>query len=168
MADQVSVDSEKQAAATTNVVESGQAVTSSAQGSSSLGAAQKSMFWGQEAGPQSMGHSSANLFNTMSDVLAKEAALISTFEAEINAALESFTGTEQDNKLQLAKIQEALARVDKSDAAAAAKAAQHKFDKTFGQIGSIVHSFFTGSSGAGQSSTTGGSAPTTTSGPRKY
>ena len=168
MTDQVSVDSEKQVAATTNVVESGQAVTSSAQGSSSLGAAQKSMFWGQEAGPQSMGQSSANLFNTMSDVLAKEAALISTFEAEINAALESFTGTEQDNKLQLAKIQQALARVDKSDAAAAAKAAQHKFDKTFGQIGSIVHSFFTGSSGAGQSSTTGGSAPTTTSGPRKY
>ena len=185
MTDQVSVDSEKQVAATTNVVESGQAVTSSAQGSSSLGAAQKSMFWGQEAGPQNMGHSSANLFNTMSDLLAKEAALISTFEAEINAALKDFTGTEQDNKLQLAKIQQALARVDKSDAAAAAKAAQHKFDKTFGQIGSIVHSFFTGSSGAGQSSTTGaagtagssgagqssttgGSAPTTTSGPRKY
>lgn len=154
MTDQVSVDSEKQAAATTNVVESGQAVTSSAQGASSLGAAQKSMFWGQEAGPQNMGHSSAKLFDTVSDVLAKEAALISTFEAEINAALESFTGTEQDNKLQLAKIQQALARVDKSDAAAAAKAAQHKFDKTFGQIGSIVHSFFTGSSGAGQSSTT--------------
>ena len=168
MTDQVGVNSEKQVAATTNVVESGEAVTSSAQGSSSLGAAQKSMFWGQEAGPHSMGDSSAKMFDTVSDVLAKEAALISTFEAEINAALESFTGTEQDNKLQLAKIQQALARVDKSDAAAAAKAAQHKFDKTFGQIGSIVHSFFTGSSGAGQSSTTGGSAPTTTSGPRKY
>lgn len=168
MADQVGVNSEQQEAATTNVVESGQAVTSSAQGASSLGAAQKSMFWGQEAGPQNMGHSSAKLFDTVSDVLAKEAALISTFEAEINAALESFTGTEQDNKLQVAKIQQALARVDKSDAAAAAKAAQHKFDKTFGQIGSIVHSFFRGSSGAGQSSTTGGSAPTTTSGPRKY
>lgn len=155
MADQVGVNSEQQEAATTNVVESGQAVTSSAQGASSLGAAQKSMFWGQEAGPQNMGHSSAKLFDTVSDVLAKEAALISTFEAEINAALESFTGTEQDNKLQVAKIQQALARVDKSDAAAAAKAAQHKFDKTFGQIGSIVHSFFRGSSGAGQSSTTG-------------
>lgn len=184
MADQVSVDSEKQAAATTNVVESGQAVTSSAQGASSLGAAQKSMFWGQEAGPQNMGHSSAKLFDTVSDVLAKEAALISTFEAEINAALESFTGTEQDNKLQLAKIREALNRVDKSDAAAEAKAARHKFDKTIGQIESAVQSLFSGSSGSGQSSTTdaagtagaagaalpttGGSAPTTTSGPRKY
>ena len=185
MADELGVDSEKQVAATTNVVESGEAVTSSAQGSSSLGAAQKTMFWGTEDGPKSMGDSSAKLFDTVSEVLAKEAALISTFEAEINAALKDFTGTEQDNKLQLAKIQQALARVDKSDAAAAAKAAQHKFDKTFGQIGSIVHSFFTGSSGAGQSSTTGaagtagssgagqssttgGSAPTTTSGPRKY
>lgn len=155
MTDQVGVNSDKQAAATTNVVESGQAVTSSAQGASSLGAAQKSMFWGQEAGPHSMGDSSAKLFDTVSDVLAKEAALISTFEAEINAALESFTGTEQDNKLQLAKIQGALARVDKSDAAAAARAAHHKFDKAFGQIESAVQSLFSGSSGSGQSSTTG-------------
>ena len=155
MADQVGVNSEQQAAATTNVVESGEAVTSSAQGSSSLGAAQKSMFWGWEHGPQFMGDSSAKLFDTVSEVLAKEAALISTFEAEINAALESFTGTEQDNKLQLAKIQEALARVDKSDAAAEAKAARHNFTKTFGQIESAVQSLFSGSSGSGQSSTTG-------------
>jgi hypothetical protein len=155
MTDQVSVDSDKQAAATTNVVESGQAVTSSAQGSSSLSAAQKSMFWGEEHGPRSMGNSSAKMFDTVSDVLAKEAALISTFEAEINAALESFTGTEQDNKLQLAKIQDALDRVDKSDAAAEAKAARHNFTKTFGQIESAVQSLFSGSSGSGQSSTTG-------------
>lgn len=184
MTDQVGVNSEQQAAATTNVVESGQAVTSSAQGASSLSAAQKSMFWGREHGPRSMGDSSAKMFDTVSEVLAKEAELISTFEAEINAALKDFTGTEQDNKLQLAKIQEALARVDKSDAAAKAKAARHKFDKTFGQIGSIVQNLFPGSSGSGQSSTTGaagtagaagaalpttgGSAPTTTSGPRKY
>jgi len=127
MTDQVGVNSDKQAAATTNVVESGQAVTSSAQGSSSLSAAQKSMFWGEEHGPRSMGNSSAKMFDTVSDVLAKEAALISTFEAEINAALESFTGTEQDNKLQLAKIQEALARVDKSDAAAEAKVDEPSF-----------------------------------------
>jgi hypothetical protein len=155
MADQVGVNSEKQVAATTNVVESGEAVTSSAQGSSSLGAAQKSMFWGQEAGPHSMGDSSAKMFDTVSDVLAKEAALISTFEAEINAALKDFTGTEQDNKLQLAKIQEALARVDKSDAAAKAKAARHEFDKTFGEIEAAMRNLFPGSSGAGQSSTTG-------------
>ena len=155
MADELGVDSEQQAAATTNVVESGQAVTSSAQGASSLGAAQKSMFWGQEAGPHSMGDSSAKMFDTVSDVLAKEAALISTFEAEINAALKDFTGTEQDNKLQLAKIQEALARVDKSDAAAKAKAARHEFDKTFGEIEAAMRNLFPGSSGAGQSSTTG-------------
>ena len=47
MADQVSVDSDKQVAATANVVESGEAVTSSAQGSSSLVAAQKTMCWGR-------------------------------------------------------------------------------------------------------------------------
>ena len=81
MADQAGVDSEKQVAATAHVVESGDAVTSSAQGSSSLGAAQKTMFWGQENGPQSMGDTSAALFDKISKVLAKEAELISTFEA---------------------------------------------------------------------------------------
>lgn len=175
MADQVSVDSEKQVAATTNVVESGQAVTSSAQGSSSLSAAQKSMFWGQEAGPQAMGDSSAKLFETMSDALAKEAELISTFEAEINATLESFTGTEQDNKLQLAQIQEALNRVDKSDAAVAVKAAMHKvtqFVQNLSIAGALPHAQSTPPSltagGSTPSTTSGGSAPTTTPGPRKY
>ena len=168
MADQVAVDSEKQAAATTHVVESGEAVTSSAQGSSSLGAAQKSMFWGQEAGPSSMGNSSATLFNTMSEFLAKEAELIATFEAEINAALKSFTGTEQDNKLQLAQIQEALARVDKSDAAAALKAAQHELEKFVGGAALALPSLLPKQSGTTHSTASGGSAPATTSGPRKY
>lgn len=166
MADQVGVDSEKQVAATTNVVEGGQAVTSSAQGSSSLGAAQKSMFWGQEAGPRSMGDSSAKLFDTMSEVLAKEAELISTFEAEINATLESFTGTEQDNKFQLAQIQEALSRVDKSDAAAALKAAQHELEQVVG--GAALKALLPTQSGTTHSTATGGSAPTATSGPREY
>lgn len=173
--DSLSCDSVKQAAATTNVVESGQAVTSSAQGSSSLSAAQKSVFWGQEAGPRSMGDTSAALFDTMSDALAKEAALISKFETEINAALESFTGTEQDNKLQLEKIQEALDRVDKSDAAAAAKAAQHRvmqFVQSLSIAGALPHAQSTPSSstagGSTPSTTSGGSAPTTTPGPRKY
>ena len=159
----VSVDSERQIAATTNVVESGQAVTSSAQGSSSLGAAQKSMFWGQEAGPSSMGASSAKLFDTMSEVLAKEAELITTFEAEINAALKSFTGTEQDNKLQLAQIQEALARVDKSDAAAALKAAQHELEKFVGGAALALPSLLPKQSGTTHSTASGASttqAPT--------
>lgn len=175
MADQAGVDSEKQAAATINVVESGQAVTSSAQGSSSLSAAQKSMFWGQEAGPHSMGTSSFHMFDAISDALAKEAALISKFETEINAALESFTGTEQDNKLQLEKIQEALDKVDKSDAAAEAKVAQHKVNRFLRGLsitGAIPHAQSTPSSptagGATSSTTSGGSAPTTTPGPRKY
>lgn len=163
MADQVGVDSEKQVAATTHVVESGDAVTSSAQGSSSLGAAQKSMFWGQETGPQSMGDSSAILFNKISTVLAKEAELISTFEAEINATLKDFTGTEQDNKLQLARIQEALDRVDKSDAAAAAKATQHELDKFFETLGMKSPLRLPVQSGPTHSTTSGGStlqAPT--------
>lgn len=161
MADQVSVDSDKQVAATTNIVESGEAVTSSAQGSSSLGAAQKSMFWGQEAGPESMGKNSAALFNAVSDILAKEAALIVTFEAEINAALKNFTGTEQDNKLQLAQIHDALARVDKSDAAAAAKAAQHELNVLFGALGIKPPTLPQPptQSGTTHSTATGGSAP---------
>lgn len=175
MADQVAVDSEKQVAATTHVVEGGDAMTSSAQGSSSLSAAQKSMFWGGETGPKSMGNSSYELFRTISDALVKEAALISKFETEINAVLESFTGTEQDNKLQLEKIQEALARVDKSDAAAEAKVAQHKvnrFLRSLSIAGALPHAQSTPSSstagGSTPSTTSGGSAPTTTPGPRKY
>ena len=162
MADQVSFDSDKQVAATTNVVESGQAVTSSAQGASSLSAAQKTMFWGKEDGPKSMGNSSAALFDTVSEVLAKEAELISTFEAEINATLKSFTGTEQDNKFQLAQIQDALSRVDKSDAAAALKAAQHKLEQFVG--GAALSALLpTKQSGTAHSTATGGSttpAPT--------
>ena len=158
MADQVAVDSEKQVAATTHVVETGEAVTSSAQGSSSLGAAQKSMFWGDETGPRTMGNSSAKMFETVSEILKKEAELISTFEAEINAALKDFTGTEQDNKLQLAQIQEALARVDKSDAAAAAKAARHELDKFFGTLGIKLPTLPPTQSGMTHSTTTGGSA----------
>lgn len=175
MADQAGVDTEKQAAATINVVESGQAVTSSAQGSSSLSAAQKSMFWGQEAGPHSMGTSSFHMFDAISDALAKEAALISKFETEINAAVESFTGTELENKLQLEKIQEALDRVDKSDAAAEAKVAQHKVNRFLQGLSvasAIPHAQGTPSSsttgGSTSSTTSGGSAPTTTPGPRKY
>lgn len=163
MAGQTGVDSEKQAAATTNVVASGQAVTSSAQGSSSLGAAQKTMFWGQEAGPSSMGDSSAKLFDTVSEVLAKEAELITTFEAEINATLKSFTGTDQDNKLQLAQIQEALNRVDKSDAAAALKAAQHELEKFVGGAVLALPSLLPKQSGTTHSTASGESttqAPT--------
>lgn len=167
MADQVSFDTEKQKAATSTIVASGEAVTSSAQGSSSLGAAQKPMFWGQEAGPQSMGDSSAQLFNKMSDALAKEAELIVTFEAAINAAVKSFDGTEQDNKLRLEAIQEALNQVDKSDAAVAAKAAQHELDLLLGGLG-FKGMTLPKQSGTGNSSTTASSAPTTSHGPRKY
>lgn len=188
MTDQVSLDSAKQEAATTHVVEGGDAVTSSAQGSSSLGAAQKSMFWGQEAGPASMGDSSFHLFTTISEALAHEAALIATFESEINAALEDFTGTEHENKLKMENIQHALDRVDRSDAAAAVKVTQHKVFQMMEGLGlakRTQHTLGTASStdSASASSTTSGgsaasastpsatsnnSAPTATSGPREY
>ena len=89
--------------------------------------------------------------------------------------MESFTGTEQDNKLQLDKIREALAKVDKSDAAIELKVAQHKIDRllqNLGVAGAIPHAQSTPSSstagGSTPSTTSGGSAPTTTPGPRKY
>ena len=81
----VSVDSAKQEAAAVNVVESFDAMTASAEGASALGAAQKSMFWGHETGPRSVQDSSTEMFNAVSELLKNEAALISTFEAEINA-----------------------------------------------------------------------------------
>lgn len=130
--DSVSVDSAKQEAATVNVVESFDAMTASAAGTSSLGAAQKTMFWGQEAGPSNMQKSSTDMFNAVSELLAKEAALISTFEAEINAALSSFTGTEHENKSQIETLNQALNRVAKSDAAVALRASLGNFSKTFG------------------------------------
>lgn len=161
-------DSDRHAKAVEKVVESGEAATSSAQGASSLSAAQKTMFWGEEDGPKSMGNSSAKLFDVMSELLAKEAELISTFEKEINAALKRCAGMEQDNKLQLAQIQETLNRVDKSDAAVAAKAARHKLDKFLGSLGIKPITLPTKQSGTNNSTATGGSAPTTTAGPRKY
>lgn len=128
----VSVDSAKQEAAATEVVKGFDAMTESAEGASALGAAQKSMFWGHETGPRSVQDSSTDMFNTVSELLKNEAALISTFEAEINAALSSFTGTEHENKAQMEKINQALDRVAKSDAAVALKASIGKFSKVFG------------------------------------
>lgn len=130
--DSVSFDSAKQEAATVNVVESFDAVTASAAGTSSLGAAQKTMFWGAESGPSDLQKSSADMFNAVSELLKNEAALISTFEAEINAALSSFTGTEHENKAQVEKVNQALDRVAKSDAAVALKASIGEFSKAFG------------------------------------
>ena len=137
----VSVDSAKQEAAAAEVAKGFDAVAESAAGASALGAAQKTMFWGHETGPRSMQDSSSDMFNAVSELLANEAALISKFEAEINAALASFTGTEYDNKLQIEKLNQALDRVAKSDAAVALKASIGKLSKAVG--GS------TGSSAAG-------------------
>lgn len=128
----VSVDSAKQEAAATEVVKGFDAMTESAEGASALGAAQKSMFWGHETGPRSVQDSSTDMFNAVSELLKNEAALISTFEAEINAALSSFTGTEHENKAQMEKVNQALDRVAKSDAAVALKASIGKFSKAFG------------------------------------
>ena len=128
----VSVDSAKQEAAAVNVVESFDAMTASAAGTSSLGAAQKTMFWGAESGPSDMQKSSADMFNAVSELLKNEAALISTFEAEINAALSSFTGTEHENKARIETLNQALDRVAKSDAAVALRASIGNFSKIFG------------------------------------
>ena len=128
----VSFDSAKQEAATAEVVEGFDAMTESAEGASALGAAQKAMFWGHEAGPRSVQDSSSDMFNLVSELLKNEAALLSTFESEINAAMASFTGTEHENKAQMEKINQALERVAKSDAAVAMKATIHKFTTSVG------------------------------------
>ena len=178
----VSVDSAQQEAAATEVVKGFDAVTESAEGASALGAAQKTMFWGHETGPRSVQDSSTEMFNAVSELLKNEAALISTFEAEINAALSSFTGTEHENKAQMEKINQALDRVAKSDAAVALKASIGKFSKAFGgSTGSSAAGALLGSlSGtllmngglphASSSGSSSGSAstPSTSSGPRSY
>ena len=174
----VSVDSAKQEAAATEVVKGFDAMTESAEGASALGAAQKSMFWGHETGPRSMQDSSTDLFNAVSELLKNEAALISTFEAEINAALSSFTGTEHENKAQMEKINQALDRVAKSDAAVALKASIGKLSKVLptSAAGALVGSL-TGKllmngglphASSGGSSSGSVSTPSTSSGPRSY
>ncbi|WP_303770940.1 hypothetical protein [Schaalia dentiphila] len=178
----VSVDSAKQEAAAVNVVESFDAMTASAEGASALGAAQKSMFWGHETGPRSVQDSSTEMFNAVSELLKNEAALISTFEAEINAALSSFTGTEHENKAQMEKINQALDRVAKSDAAVALKASIGEFSKAFGvSTGSSAAGALVGSlsgkllmngglphASGGGSSSGSASASTATSAPSEY
>ena len=169
----VSVDSEKQVAATTHVVESGDAITSSAQSTSSLGAAQQSMFWGSEDGPQALREKAALLFDAVSEFLAQEAGLIATFEAEINAALKDFTGTEQENKLQLENIQNAIDRVDKSEQAARTRASAYAFQQYIAVPGS-PNPFFdrswwsTSGSNSGGTPASGGSTTPPASGPRKF
>lgn len=132
MADQISADSSKHQEAVAEVVKGFEAMSQSAEGASSLSAAQKSMFWGQEAGPSALQKSSSELFNAVAEALKNEAALISTFEAEINAVMASFTGTEYENKAQMEKINQALDRVAKSDAAVALKASLNKVAKAAG------------------------------------
>ncbi len=132
MADQISADSSKHQEAVAEVVKGFEAVRQSAEGASSLSAAQKSMFWGQEAGPSALQNSSSELFNAVAEALKNEAALISTFEAEINAVMASFTGTEYENKAQMEKINQALDRVAKSDAAVALKASLNRVAKAAG------------------------------------
>ena len=132
MADQISADSSKHREAVAEVVKGFEAVRQSAEGATSLGAAQKTMFWGHETGPRALQDSSSELFNAVAEALKNEAALISTFEAEINAVMASFTGTEYENKAQMEQINQALDRVAKSDAAVALKASLNKVAKAAG------------------------------------
>ncbi len=128
----VSVNSAKHEEAVDVVVQTFEAMKRSAEGATSLSAAQKTMFWGQEAGPSALQNSSSELFNAVAEALKNEAALISTFEAEINAVMASFTGTEYENKAQMEQINQALDRVAKSDAAVALKASLNKVAKAAG------------------------------------
>lgn len=128
----VSANSAKHEEAVAEVVKGFEAMKRSAEGATSLGAAQKTMFWGQEAGPSALQDSSSELFNAVAEALKNEAALISTFEAEINAVMASFTGTEYENKAQMEQINQALDRVAKSDAAVALKASLNKVAKAAG------------------------------------
>lgn len=179
----VSVDSAKHEEAVAVVVQTFEAMKRSAEGATSLSAAQKTMFWGQEAGPSALQHSSSELFNAVADALKNEAALISTFEAEINAVMASFTGAEYENKAQMEKINQALDRVAKSDAAVALKASLNRVAKAAGwapetskAAGSLLGALggtmlmnggvpHASSAGSTSGST---SAPTASSGPRSY
>ncbi len=128
----LSANSSKHEEAVAEVFKGFEAVQRSAEGATSLGAAQKTMFWGHEAGPSALQNSSSELFNAVAEALKNEAALISTFEAEINAVMASFTGAEYENKAQMEKINQALDRVAKSDAAVALKASLNKVAKAAG------------------------------------
>ena len=128
----VSANSAKHEEAVAEVVKGFEAMKRSAEGATSLGAAQKTMFWGHEVGPRALQDSSSELFNAVAEALKNEAALISTFEAEINAVMASFTGTEYENKAQMEQINQALDRVAKSDAAVALKASLNKVAKAAG------------------------------------
>ncbi|MDU2794016.1 MAG: hypothetical protein E7C13_05195 [Actinomyces sp.] len=179
----VSANSAKHEEAVAEVVKGFEAMKRSAEGATSLGAAQKTMFWGHEVGPRALQDSSSELFNAVAEALKNEAALISTFEAEINAVMASFTGTEYENKAQMEQINQALDRVAKSDAAVALKASLNKVAKAAGwapetstAAGSLMGALagtmlmnggvpHASSAGSTSGST---SAPIASSGPRSY
>lgn len=116
MVDQAYND-ETQRAAIPHVRDGQNAVDQSRTRTHEMSNAQKYEVWGGEQGPEAMRHSSAKMFSGVSDVLAKENALITRFIAETEHAMEAAKQAEWDAKYSFDQVAEALKNVSNSDEA---------------------------------------------------
>jgi hypothetical protein len=100
----VQYDNDRQTSAAPTVANSFDAMTDSRSGATALSAAQQSNFWGHETGPVQMRTRAADMFDTMSELLAAEEKLIQEFEAYMHRAMKEFTGAEYTNETDMKKI----------------------------------------------------------------
>ena len=103
MVDQAYND-ETQRAAIPHVRDGQNAVNQSRTHTSALSDAQKHDVWGDENGPASVRSSSVKLFTGVSDVLAKENALIARFIVETEHAMEAARQAEWDAEYSFAQV----------------------------------------------------------------
>ena len=92
-------DQSAQEAAASNVPESSEAVSSTADASYAQGAAQTRSAWGDESGPSTFRESVTNIFEEISDILRKENDLISTFDANMRETMKEAENAEWDNEM---------------------------------------------------------------------
>ena len=85
----------------------------------SLGSAQSSAVWGHQRCPAALGNSSAEMFATVSDVMAKERDFIELGLDSLRAVLDDFTAAELDSAQAFEAVNQALQSVAGSSQAQA-------------------------------------------------
>ena len=106
-------DQSAQEAAASNVPESSEAVSSTADASYAQGAAQTRSAWGDESGPSTFRESVTDMF--------EEIDLISTFDTNMRETMKEAENAEWDNEQSLSKVNDMLGKVAGSNEAEALK-----------------------------------------------
>ena len=103
-------DQSAQEAAASNVPESSEAVSSTADASYAQGAAQTRSAWGDESGPSTFRESVTNMFEEISDI-----------DTNMRETMKEAENAEWDNEQSLSKVNDMLGKVARSNEAEALK-----------------------------------------------